>query len=211
MNKEEIFNLIKKILMTAMIFLLLVTTGCDQQNPSEEQKNPPEKISQPIESENKNPPKEKISQPVEEENKNSQKNQQKTLQVKIYYPDDSGINLVAVDRKIKFAKDDEKYFETAKLLTKKPTEKDLTKIFPNNAKINGVILKRDTIFVNFDNSVVKNFVGGSTGEEMLINSFVQTLTEFPEVKQVKFLVDGKDVETLSGHMDLSLPIKRTEE
>ena len=203
--------MIKKILMTAMIFLLLVTTGCDQQNPSEEQKTPPEKISQPIESENKNPPKEKISQPVEEENKNSQKNQQKTLQVKIYYPDDSGINLVAVDRKIKFAKDDEKYFETAKLLTKKPTEKDLTKIFPNNAKINGVILKRDTIFVNFDNSVVKNFVGGSTGEEMLINSFVQTLTEFPEVKQVKFLVDGKDVETLSGHMDLSLPIKRTEE
>ena len=54
------------------------------------------------------------------------------------------------------------------------------------------------------------FVGGSTGEELLIGSVVNTLTEFKEVNAVKFLIDGQEVETLSGHMDLSEPIKRME-
>ena len=57
----------------------------------------------------------------------------------------------------------------------------------------------------------KNFVGGSTGEEMLVGSVVNTLTEFPEIQKVQILVDGQEVETLSGHMDLSQPLPRMTE
>jgi hypothetical protein len=40
-------------------------------------------------------------------------------------------------------------------------------------------------------------------EELTIASFVQTLSAaFPKVTQVKFLVDGKERETLAGHADL---------
>ena len=63
---------------------------------------------------------------------------------------------------------------------------------------------------NFDKNIKKSFAGGSTGEELLVNSVVKTLTEFPEVKQVCFLIDGKEIETLSGHMDLSEPIKKSD-
>ena len=54
----------------------------------------------------------------------------------------------------------------------------------------------------------KNFVGGSTGEEFLVGSVVDTLTNFPEIKRVKILVQGREIETLSGHMDLSTPLER---
>ena len=203
--------MVRKILMVAMITLLLVTAGCNEQNNPPTQPDPPkQQTTEEPKPENKSLPEEKPTQPTVTE-KPTVERQGKTLQVKVYYPDDAGINLVGVTRQIKITKEEDKYFKTALLLTETPKENDLTKIFPSHAKINGVLLKRDTAFVNFDNSITKNFVGGSTGEEMLINSFVQTLTEFPEVKQVKFLIDGKDIETLSGHMDLSVPIKRTEE
>ena len=65
--------------------------------------------------------------------------------------------------------------------------------------------------VNFSRELQKNFVGGSTGEEMLVGSVVNTLTEFPEIQKVQILVDGQEVETLSGHMDLSQPLPRMTE
>lgn len=43
---------------------------------------------------------------------------------------------------------------------------------------------------------------------MLVGSIVDTLTEFPEVKQVQILIEGKKVETLGGHMDLTQPLTR---
>ena len=89
-----------------------------------------------------------------------------------------------------------------------PYEDNLTRIFPKNAAIKSVTVSGELATVDFDGSILKGFVGGSTGEEFLIGSIVDTLTNFPEVKRVKFLVDGKKVETLSGHMDLSVPLER---
>ena len=62
--------------------------------------------------------------------------------------------------------------------------------------------------MDFSQDLVKHFVGGSTGEEMLVGSIVNTLTEFPEVKQVQILIEGSPVETIAGHMDLSVPLER---
>ena len=55
---------------------------------------------------------------------------------------------------------------------------------------------------------MKNFNGGSTGEIFLVGSIVNTLTEFPQVTSVVFMVDGKPIDTIAGHMDLTEPVKR---
>ena len=203
--------MVKKILMSAMVMLLLFTAGCDENNNlSPDNNKQPKQTTENQNSqktENETEVDAEKDKSVAEKDKNSGR-QKKTLQVKIYYPDDAGMSLIPVSRQILIEKDADKYFAVCKLLTENPKEKNLTKIFPAHAKINGATFKRDTVFVNFDGSVTEHFVGGSTGEEMLINSFVNSLTEFPEVKQVKFLINGRDVETLSGHMDLSVPIKR---
>lgn len=190
------------------IAIMTITAGCDnpQQLPSENSKTDPPKVTQP-EKPDKKPVENKIDKPVEEK-KVSVPTQ--TLEIKAYYPDEFGTKLVAVERKIKFVNENEKYSAAVSELMQQPKETGLTTILPKHAKIKSITREGETAVVDFDKDIVKGFVGGSTGEEFLVNSIVDTLTEFKEVKQVKFLIDGQEIESLSGHMDLSEPIKRQE-
>ena len=183
--------MVKKILISAMTVLLLVATGCEKQPPDNPNDNPKTEVVTP-----------------DNGNKNANVKDAKTLQVTVYYPDQAGMSLIPVQREIKITDDNQKYISAVNCLLDTPAEEELIKIFPKDAKIKSITLKGDTAIVDLDSGITKNFVGGSTGEEFLINSVVDTLTEFDEVKQVQFLIDGKEVETLAGHMDLSAPIKR---
>jgi len=49
---------------------------------------------------------------------------------------------------------------------------------------------------------------GSMGETFAVYSVVNTLTELPGIEKVKFLVEGKEVESISGHIYLGEPIER---
>ncbi len=61
-------------------------------------------------------------------------------------------------------------------------------------------------YVDFDRAV-QDSGGGSLGELHTVYGVVATLTEsFPEIVAVQFLVDGRSVETLAGHVDLSRPL-----
>ncbi|MBD3880126.1 MAG: GerMN domain-containing protein, partial [Quinella sp. 1Q5] len=127
---------------------------------------------------------------------------------KVYYPDDSGMRLVEVEREIIVDDSVDKYTAAVETLLEVPDEENLTTIFPKSTSFRSVTVKDGLATVDIDGNILKGFVGGSTGEEFLIGSIVDTLTNFPEVKRVKFLVDGQDIETLSGHMDLSTPLER---
>lgn len=76
-------------------------------------------------------------------------------------------------------------------------------------KLISLDIKGDLAIVNFS-SEIKSIKGGSMDEMLMIGSIVNTLTEFKEIKKIQILVDGKRVETLLGHMDLSVPLERDE-
>lgn len=134
----------------------------------------------------------------------------KERQVNVYYPRNDGTGLVAVSRTVHTDKDD-KYTAAMKSLLTGTKEKGQTNVFPKKAKLLGVTVKDGVATVDFSKELQSNFSGGSTGEEMLIGSIVNTLTDFPEIQKVRILIDGASVETLSGHMDLSDPLPRMTE
>lgn len=134
----------------------------------------------------------------------------KELQVNVYYPKNDGMGLVAASRTVNTEKDD-KYTAAMKSLLSGTKEKDQTNVIPKKAKLRSVAVKDGIATVDFSKELAQNFSGGSTGEEMLVGSIVNTLTEFPEVEKVRILIDGAAVETLSGHMDLSEPLSRMTE
>ncbi|MBN7773852.1 GerMN domain-containing protein [Clostridium aminobutyricum] len=70
--------------------------------------------------------------------------------------------------------------------------------------IHDVYLKDDVAYVDLSS---KDLSGGSFQETLLISQIVLTLGKsFDEIKSVQFLVDGKVVESLMGHVDVTEPI-----
>lgn len=198
--------MVKKILISAMTAMLLLTAGCEQPPQNNQPPEDPKPIEQPQKPAPSKPAEKPAEKPVDKSKPVEPK--EKSMEVTVYYPDEAGMNLVPVKRKITVTSDKDKYLAALNCLLENPKEEELTKIFPKGAKIIGVDVEKNTAVVNLDSGITKNFVGGSTGEEFLINSVVDTLTEFNEINQVAFLIDGQEVETLAGHMDLSVPIKR---
>lgn len=134
----------------------------------------------------------------------------KEMQVHVYYPRNDGTGLVAVSRTVNIEKDD-KYSAALKSLLTGTKEKGQTNVIPKKAQLRSVMVKDGVATADFSRELEQNFSGGSTGEEMLIGSIVNTLTDFPEVQSVQILIEGASVETLSGHMDLSEPLTRMTE
>ena len=205
----------KKFFVPAVLTLLLFTAGCDKPNDNPPE-NPPAQTNPTDKTTPKPLPKPDVTEPPTEpehqgrpdENPPATHKNEQTLNIKVYYPDDSGMRLVEVEREIVVDDSIDKYTAAVESLRLDPGEDNLTTIFPSNAAIRSVTVRDGMAIVDFDKSILKGFVGGSTGEEFLIGSIVNTLTNFPEITGVKFLVDGQEVETLSGHMDLSAPLER---
>ena len=129
------------------------------------------------------------------------------LQVKLYYPNDDATKLVAVMQQVSA---NDKYQAAVKALMAGTKQAGLIGIFPKEAKLRSVTVKDGLATVDFSRELTRRFVGGSTGELMLVGSLVDTLTEFPEIKKVQIKIEGQIVETIAGHMDTSAPFVRME-
>jgi spore germination protein GerM len=69
---------------------------------------------------------------------------------------------------------------------------------------NVFLIDRGTAVVDLNSELVGSQVSGVLAEELTVLSMVETLAKaFPDVLRVKFLVDGKERDTLAGHVDLA--------
>jgi Sporulation and spore germination len=73
------------------------------------------------------------------------------------------------------------------------------------ADIKQVFLVGDnTLLINTNAAFADNHPSGITPEELTVTSLIETVSaNVPGIESVKFLVDGKERETLAGHVDLA--------
>ncbi|MDI6824318.1 MAG: GerMN domain-containing protein [Bacillota bacterium] len=82
-------------------------------------------------------------------------------------------------------------------------------VLPAAVKVLSVQQKEGTATADFSGDITRMNVG-SLGEALAVAAIVNTLTEFPQIRQVQILVEGKQVESLAGHVDVSHPVTRNE-
>jgi len=69
---------------------------------------------------------------------------------------------------------------------------------------------RGEAFVDLSGDVTASHPGGSLNEALTVYAIVNALTvNLPEVSAVQILVDGHEVDTLNGHLDLRHPLARS--
>ncbi|HUU49466.1 MAG TPA: GerMN domain-containing protein [Nitrospinota bacterium] len=129
--------------------------------------------------------------------------------VKLFFSSIDGETLITESRQII----DESYgVERAKKaiieLIKGPFEKGMQTI-PKETKLRELYIDNNGLaYVDFSKEITQNYPKGVWTEVLGVYSIVNTLVfNFSEIKQVKILIEGKEAETLAGHIDIEEPFK----
>jgi len=106
-------------------------------------------------------------------------------------------------------------------LIKGPVSKELNPTIPNSTKINSIKIEEDLAIVDFSKDIIldQQIPHSSTTEPLAIFSIVNTLTELPQVKRVRILVEGKSegeiegiaIEDFWGHIGIQEIFERNED
>ena len=129
-------------------------------------------------------------------------------EVLLYFSDREGEYLIGERRAIpkKKALTDEAR-ETVVELIKGPKGKLVRTLPPRTKLLNLQINDAGLAKVNFNQALSKDHPGGSSAEMMTVYSIVNSLSlNFPQIKRVQILIDGKPVETITGHLSLRQPV-----
>jgi cell division protein YceG involved in septum cleavage len=128
-------------------------------------------------------------------------------EVVLYFSDANERFLVPEKRYIPKGENDQaKARELVKALLEGSKTK-LVRTFPEGVALENIrIDDKQTAYVNFDKNLVKQHPGGSASEMATIYSLTNTLTRnVNSIKKVKLLIDGREVDSIKGHVDTRQP------
>ena len=81
---------------------------------------------------------------------------------------------------------------------------------PRGTELNEVYIdSQQTAYLDFSSHLTDGHIGGTTAEFLTVTAILRTVFDaFPdEIKQVQILIDGKEIETIAGHLNLSQPLR----
>jgi spore germination protein GerM len=132
----------------------------------------------------------------------------------LYYVADDGMALAPAQRDVPFAAsvaDQARAIVEAQLAVPAAATPPLVSAIPPDVKLRDVYLtERGDAFVDLSGEIVSRHPGGSLDEIFTVYSIVNALTvNLPAITRVQILVDGKEVDTLAGHVDLRHPLAKS--
>lgn len=88
----------------------------------------------------------------------------------------------------------------------------LARTIPSGVVLRGLFVSQNNeVFVDLDPAIKSGHPGGSLQELLTVYTIVNVLlTNLPTLQQVQILIDGHEVDTLAGHVDLRRPLRKNE-
>jgi spore germination protein GerM len=129
----------------------------------------------------------------------------------LFYVGENGVELVPVSREVPLGATPG---EQARRIIEAQLQAAPTGLFtaiPSGTTVRAVFLTgKGEAFVDLSHEIVSAHSGGSLDETLTVFAIVNALTvNLPDVTGVQILVDGKELDTLAGHVDLRHPLKRS--
>ena len=128
------------------------------------------------------------------------------VEISLYFSEQNGDYLQAEKREIAMVPGLAR--ATVEELIAGPKTKGLLRTVPEGTQLLDINVENGLCRVDLSKEFKDNHWGGSSGEILTVYSLVDTLTQFSSIDKVEILVEGQKVETLAGHMDLSVPVMR---
>lgn len=136
------------------------------------------------------------------------------INVKLFFASENGERLVAVEREVPLGEDvvaQARAILEAQLAEPPPSTLGAT--IPEGTTLHGLYLSdRGEMFVDLDGAIRGRHPGGSMNELLTVYTIVNAVTvNLPNISQVQLLIDGHEVDTLAGHVDLRRPLRKNEQ
>lgn len=136
--------------------------------------------------------------------------QGRRIKARLFYVAASGSKLTSVEQDVPYG---EGTLEQAKAIVAAqiaPPSPPLASAIPPGTALRALFVTQDgEAFVDFNGAFMTAHPGGSLNELLTVYTIVQALTtNLPLVSAVQLLVDGKEVDTLAGHVDLRRPLTK---
>ncbi len=133
------------------------------------------------------------------------------IRATLFFVGEDGQSLVPIEREVPYG---EGVIEQARRIVEAeigPAPAPLASALPAGTKLRGLyVTDRGDAFVDFSGEVSTQHPGGSLNEMLTVYSVVDALTaNLPAVHAVQLLVDGREVDSLAGHIDLRRPLRKS--
>jgi spore germination protein GerM len=130
------------------------------------------------------------------------------IKARLFYVADDGIHLTHVERDVAYGEgtlEQAREIVTAQLAA---VAQPLVSAIPAGTTLRALFLTdRGEAYVDCSREITGGHSGGTVDELLTVYTIVNALTQnLPAVTGVQLLVDGKEVDTLAGHIDLRNPL-----
>ena len=132
----------------------------------------------------------------------------RTIRATLFYANEAGDGLVGVEREVPQADDIAAQARNILERQLEPAPSPLLQVVPEATRVRTVfVIDGGTAYVDLTGEVASTHPGGSLDELLTVYAIVDALTvNLPSVTAVQILIDGKEVDTLAGHVDLRRPL-----
>jgi hypothetical protein len=128
----------------------------------------------------------------------------------LFYVADDGVRLVSTDRDVPFGEGTVQQAKEIIGAQIAPAAPPLLSAIPSGTALRALfITPKGDAYVDLSREITTAHSGGTVNELLTVYTIVNALTaNLPAVSGVQILVDGKEVDTLAGHVDLRRPLSR---
>jgi germination protein M len=132
------------------------------------------------------------------------------IQATLFYVSDDGAELVSVVREVPFGATSAEQARQIVMVQVRTPGDGLVSAIPQGTVVRGVFIgSRGDAYVDLNAAVLKGHGGGTLNEALAVFAIVNAVTSnLPDVSTVQILVEGKEIDSLAGHLDLRQPIGR---
>lgn len=136
---------------------------------------------------------------------------ERKIKATLYYISEDGLSLPAVQREVAFADSIEEQARRIIEAQLGQAPAPYASPVPAGTSLRALFVgQRGEAFVDLSGDVRTKHPGGSLYELFTVYSIVNALTvNLPAITRVQILIDGKEADTLAGHIDLRHPLQKS--
>jgi spore germination protein GerM len=130
------------------------------------------------------------------------------IKARLFYVTETGTALAGIEREVPFADGAAEQARAIINAQLEPVTEPLVSAVPPGTTLRALfITEGGEAYVDFSREMAATHPGGLLNEMLTIYTVVDALTvNLPAVSAVQILIDGKEVDTLAGHVDLRRPL-----